>query len=358
MGFLDNIKRWLSKKKQSSSFAETVKKEKKRTYLFDTKEDTYVSPRSQKRGIFGKIKPKKKHSEKFSNFFQDRFDKMSKDRDIRYIVGAIGVLLLLLSTYIIVFSPYFKISPNRVLIEPVVQWIDLSIAYRSIEDIYGKSIFLLDEKSIALKIKESLQNTENIRIDRLFPNGVKILIKSLPMPFDTTIAGIENKRFWLSSNGVLVPISDIKDTVFDRHIEVVAPDLRSEMFLGYKKILSDRTMFLISKTFEVFEHEWKDLTIARWRFFPLENELHLILESNTKIILAFHDENNTPSGHVPNILIDEFLTLKTYITNHRNRMTDGSIAYIDARIPGKLFICSDHAQCQQNLILVYGSIYK
>ncbi len=88
----------------------------------------------------------------------------------------IGGTLIILSGYIIFFSPYFQVSPSNVLIESVSPGVDLNIAYRSIEDIYGKSLFFLDEEMTALSIKKSLKNIDYIRIEKLYPNGLKILI--------------------------------------------------------------------------------------------------------------------------------------------------------------------------------------
>jgi hypothetical protein len=132
---------------------------------------------------------------------------------------------------------------------------------------------------------------------------------------------------------VLVPVSDLKNATLDRHLEIVDDKLRSEIFLGYKKVITDRDMFLISKTFDIFASEWSDLVIAKAQYFVLENELHVNLESNTKIILTFQDEDLTPSNEVSQLLLNELVTLRTYIANNRNKLIDGSIYYIDARIP-------------------------
>jgi hypothetical protein len=63
-------------------------------------------------------------------------------------------MLITLSGYIIFLSPYFKISPNNVLIEAMGDGIDMTIAYRAMEDTYGKSIFFLDETDTALILKK------------------------------------------------------------------------------------------------------------------------------------------------------------------------------------------------------------
>ena len=176
------------------------------------------------------------------------------------------------------------------IIESLTDGVDTSIVGRATEIAYGKSIFTLNEEAIAKNIQKNLQNTEHIRIDRLFPNGMKILIKSLPNHFDATIFGVENKRFALSSNGVLVPIADLTNTEFKRHLQIISPDLQSELFFGYKKVFSDRTMLVIFKIFELFEKEWTDLPVVQANYFSIERELHLILESNTKIIFALQAE--------------------------------------------------------------------
>lgn len=123
-------------------------------------------------------------------------------------LGYIGGVLIVLSLYIVVFSPYFKVSPNKVLVEASTPGIDINIAYRSLEDIYGASIFLLDEEATALALKESLKNISHIRIEKLYPNGVKVLISGTPIQYTATIFGID-KRYGMTENGVLVPESAV-----------------------------------------------------------------------------------------------------------------------------------------------------
>ncbi len=57
-------------------------------------------------------------------------------------------------------------------------------------------------------------------------------------------------------------------------------------------------------------------------------------------------------------LKNEMLNLKTYIENNKKDITDGNFSYIDARIPGKIFICKDKVVCKKNLFLMYGDYYK
>jgi len=61
--------------------------------------------------------------------------------------------------------------------------------------VYGDSIFLLDEANIAKKLKLHLKNIASVSIDRIYPNGVKVLITGTPILFDTTITGIADKKW-------------------------------------------------------------------------------------------------------------------------------------------------------------------
>lgn len=280
------------------------------------------------------------------------------EQDFKYIMSLIGILLLILVGYVVIFSPYFKISPTKILIEPLSEGIDVSIVQRSSEKAYGKSIFTLDESKIASTIKKDLPNTEYVRIDRLLPNGIKILVRSLPIQFDATIFGVDNKRFGVSSNGVLVPIADLTNANFKRHLYLVGSDLQSELFLGYKKIISDRSMFIIAKIFDLFEKEWQNLTIVSAKYFLEENELHIILESNTKVIFALQNEKSSSPETLSDNLLKQLVTLQTYINKNNNALIDGSTTYIDARVPGKIFACSNQNICKQNLISIYGKSYE
>jgi cell division septal protein FtsQ len=111
-----------------------------------------------------------------------------------HILSMIGITLISLSTYIIVFSPYFRISPNQVVVESLTPGIDIAVAYRSLERVYGASIFLIDEGRIASDLRDNLSNLAAVSIDRYYPNGIKVLLTGAPILFDTTIMGID--KLW------------------------------------------------------------------------------------------------------------------------------------------------------------------
>jgi hypothetical protein len=96
------------------------------------------------------------------------------------------------------------VSPSHVLLEASNEGIDVSVAYRAIEDIYGTSLFWLDETEVATTLKKSLKNLAHVTIDKLYPNGVKVLMTSTPIGYKAKIYGFD--REWeMSDNGVLIP---------------------------------------------------------------------------------------------------------------------------------------------------------
>lgn len=354
MDFRNKIKSYISKW-WAKEWKTEVQNEKKQKYLFGWTHPNEQFKRSRKTPIFGK---KNEKLSMFSNFFQEKIVTGNIFHDYGNIMSVIGLMLIFLTGYIIVFSPYFKISPNQVIVEASTPWIDIAIAYRVLESTYGESIFLIDEADIAKKLKAQLKNIASISINSLYPNGIKVLITGAPTIFDTSITGIPDKKWWLSKNWVLVPSWDLWDIKIQYHINITSWDFIGDFFLNYKQGISEYNMWIISHIFDLFTTEWPDLKLARSEYFSGENELHIILESGTKIIFALQNEADKQPGNIPKYILDQLITFRTYLTNNHDRVVDSSITYIDARIPWKIFICSDKIICQQNLILIYGEAYK
>lgn len=350
MDFLKDIIRRIMKN-GGANFREQVKQEKRQKYLFRDEEDAkHVSSRNT---FFRK---KRKEFFKFAKIFGGSFEYFHNHLRESQMLGYMGVFLIFLTAYVVVFSPYFKISPNKVLVESDTPGIDINIAYRALEDLYGRSIFLLDEEGTAISLKKSLRNISRVRIEKLYPNGIKVLISWAPIRYTAYITGID-KRYGMSENWVLVPESAISTWATDT-IEINSEYLRAEPFLDYKQVLSDDTIFIIGKVLSLFHDEWNDFVLGRTRYFSQENELHISLESWTKIIVTLQDEVWLQNI---NDRIDfvkrQLVTLKSYILSHREDFLNGSITYVDARVDKKLFLCRPKDTCMQNLVLVYGQIY-
>lgn len=350
MDFLKKILKHL-KSKNTDSFRKTVIEEKKKKYLFrDEESQKYTSSRQ---GFFSK---QKKHFAPFARILTQKKDehRLLKNHKILWEIWAV---LLILSGYIIFFSPYFHVSPSQVLIESGTPGIDLSIAYRSIEWVYGKTLFLVDEKDVANDLKKSLKNISDITIDTLYPNGIKLILRSFPIRSTVSIYWLQ-KEWWLSDNGVLIP-RNLTGTGTFWNIEIISESLRNEIFLDYKQAIAENDMFLIKKILEIFWSEWSQLPIQKIRYFEKENELHIALQNNTIILLTLEDEWNKRDPIIRLASIKKQLTwLELYINKYQKDIEAWSMNYIDARVIKKIFICREQVTCKNNLMWVYGESYR
>lgn len=354
MDFLSKIKRHLTNN-GNKEFRKQVLEEKKQKYLFsDDLTDKY---RSSRAGFFTR---KKRAIAPFTNSFWENFYRTKKKIIESHILAYMWLFLLFLSGYIIFFSPYFRVSPSHVLLEARNDGIDISVAYRSIEDIYGTSIFFLDEEEVALTLKKSLKNLAHITIDKLYPNGVKVLMTSTPIVYQTRIYGFE-REWQMSDNGVLIPKISWTSSwaIWLKQMEVVSEALKAEVFFDYKQIIWDDRMILINKIVELFETEWKDIPIAKIRYFTRENEVHITLKSGVHILLTLESESNSYdyTARIESIK-NQLLWLKTYIDSNKNSLLDSSTTYIDARIVKKVFVCKQAETCKNNLVRIYGETYR
>jgi hypothetical protein len=50
--------------------------------------------------------------------------------------------------YILIASPYFQISPNRMIIERDDMYSDVNIAYKAVEPLYTHSLWTVDKTEI------------------------------------------------------------------------------------------------------------------------------------------------------------------------------------------------------------------
>lgn len=350
MDFLKNIINRILENWWGKTFRKQVQEEKKKKYLFrDEETKKHSSPRNTY------FRKKRRELSQYTSIFQDSFEYFHNHLRESQALWYMGAFLLFLTLYIVIFSPYFKISPNKVLVEADTPGIDVNIAYRSLEDIYGKSIFLLNEEETAISLKKSLKNISRIRIEKLYPNGVKVLISGAPIRYIAYVTGVE-KRYGMSENGVLVPDSALWTGATDT-LEIYSEALKSETFLNYKQVLSDEKMLLIRQVYDLFHEQWSDFVLGKSRYLVAENELHLSLESGTKILITFQDEAAKNVSEKLLFIKRQLITLDNYITSHRKELSDGSTIYIDARIDKKLFVCRDKEVCKQNLIVIYGQIY-
>lgn len=261
--------------------------------------------------------------------------------DYRIIFGALGIFMIIGSIYILIFSTYFQVLPSRVIIERNDTHSDINIAYRSIEEIYGKSFWLIEESDVAERIRSLQKNIESVKLERIMPNIIRILIQSSPLHYTASFQGA-SKTYNLSENGVLIP-SRSQDSELKR-LTIHSIELSESPYLDYKEAIPPTSIKYLMQAEDIFAKEFSKSAVTSINFYVVENEFHLLLENGTRILLVCNSS-----------LEKQLLGLKVGLENMPGLLTTDEYYYVDARVIGKLFVCKDPVQCQRNLNKLYGN---
>lgn len=279
---------------RNRKFRKEIALEKKKRYLFDTKNSRESSP-----SLFTFFREKKRFY--YFNTIINILDQ-NKDR-FRLSFILIGTFLIASSSYILFFSPYFQISPSKVIIERLDSITDINIAYKSIEDVYNTSILSVDTDMILGKLTSLQKNIKHVEVSKLFPNGLKIIIESYKPQFFVRFPDSE-KSYILTSNGVLV-YQKANDTNLYL-LDLIDPSFTEMSLIDYKEGVQEEFMPFILRARDFFKTAFPTVNIAKFAYFKSERELHIILESG--LIVLMRTANDTDN---------QILSLKAY--NDKNK---------------------------------------
>lgn len=324
------IRYWKNRK-----FRKEIALEKKKRYLFDTRKSQEWHP-----SLFTFF-----HEKKRFYYFNTVINVIEQNKDrFRLSFLLIGTFLITSSAYILFFSPYFRISPSKVIIERLDSVTDINIAYHAMDDIYNTSIFSIETVDILTKLTNLQKNIKHVEISRLFPNGLKIIIESYKPQFFVRFPGSE-KSYIITSNGILV-YQKANDTNL-YFLDLIDPSFTEMSFIDYKEWVSEEFMPPILRARDFLKSTFPTVNIAKFSYFKSEREVHVALESGLVILMRTASD-----------IDDQILSLKIYNDKNSDFINSWDIQYIDMRIPGKIFACKDKALCKNNLRRIYGDYYK
>lgn len=232
---------------------------------------------------------------------------------------------------------YFSVKNIIINIEDNIT--NENIAYKSINSIRNKSIFLENKENISKKLLDYQKNINNIKIEKFLPDTLKIYIDSFPLLMDV-------KYFWkkysLTSNWVLIPFKkiNIDKERFLVNINVNKGD--KYKILSYKKIFKDDIVKKIYWLINSFKNNILDHKIESINLFIDERELHITTKNKTIFIFSI-DEN-----------IEKQLKKLMVYAKEKNKIL--KYVYIDLRVEDKIFLCpyKNEYQCLKS----YRRIYK
>ncbi len=190
-----------------------------------------------------------------------------------------------------------------VIIERLDSITDINIAYKSIEDIYGSSIFSVDTNAILAHLTSLQKNIKHADISRLFPNGLKIIIESYKPEFFVRFP-LTEKTYIITKNGILI-YQKANDTNL-YYLDLVDPGFTEMSFIDYKEGIREEFMSSILLARDFFKSTFPAVNIAKFTCFKSEREIHVALESGLVVLLRTADD-----------IEDQILSLKIY--NDKNK---------------------------------------
>jgi hypothetical protein len=260
-------------------------------------------------------------------------------------IAVVGIVLIASSIYLLGFSSYFRIAASQVVVERTDTLSDINIAYKSLESagVYGASILSIDTDKIRSDIMTLQPNVENVEVDRLYPQGLKIILSSSEPVFSTSLPG-EKSSYLVTRNGVLV-YEKSPDPNLPK-FELVNPEFVEAGFYDYRPIADTDTMAKIDEAVRLLTKAFPTVRIEKVRYFAAERELHIPMESGTILIMELDSD---VSRQVAGLSV---------LDNAKPGILErGEYAYIDLRVPLKAFLCRERAVCMKNLKRIYETVY-
>lgn len=160
---------------------------------------------------------------------------------------------------------------------------DVNIAYKSIEEFYGMPIFLAGASDVSKAIIGMQKNIRQAKVERLYPNGLKIVISSWPPEFVTYFPELD-RYYGVTGNGILVYSKTRNPELTE--INIVDPDLTEAGFLDYREGISEEAMNRIISLRKSIKETLPGITMAKFAFFRLEQEAHVFLDSGARLVFS------------------------------------------------------------------------
>ncbi|MDD4151441.1 MAG: FtsQ-type POTRA domain-containing protein [Candidatus Gracilibacteria bacterium] len=310
------------KRLKNRKFYQKLNQEKSRMYLRDSDFSDNFCSRKNKFKMFSLTR-------KYLNFIRINNNKYTP----YYYYTAIA--LIILSIYIFLFSSYFSVQ--KIYIERTDDLTNINLAYKAVEDLYGDSLFLMDENDVMAKIQSYQKNLKTINIRKMFPDSLKIDITSYKGAFNTKLF---DRDYIVTNNGILVPIKNDSKL---KYINIHFKDKDTLGIVDYKDILNGDDIVTANKIITKINNSIFDLKIENIDFFPIEKEIHINSDLKTKFIYDL-------AGNVD----EQIAKTSSFFEKYRDLYKSG-LNYIDLRIPEKIFYCSNSVKntCEKNLKRIY-----
>ena len=314
--FFKNLTFFKSKKRL---FQEQIKKERSKLHLHRQK-----SPLSKTQS-----NTRKKHQQLHIHFTTNNV--FIKILYVLILIASVcGIWFLLNGTYFSIQTITIK-APDGI-------W-DINIAYKSLDELRGKNIFLSNKSDIISSVQKYQTNIAHISITKHIPNSLTITLYSYPI--------VAHADFWnnlsyaITSNGVAIPQRKSLWENDALKLTIINTSINNVSINEYKNVVDIPSLNIILQLHQWFNDNFLDKNILNILYYQVENEVHIVGENESRYIFDIGRDIN-----------EQIKKLAVYESKNPNT----SSVYIDLRITEILYDCTtdNTSQCRKNIVNIYG----
>lgn len=310
----------IEKKFKNRKFKKEVSKVKEKLYIFweNNKSKSFKSSRNKFKIFKTKLE------------FENTFNEIKKLHLYYYIIWAI---LILSTSYVVVFSHYFSLKSVDIIRND--EFINIDLAYRSIENIRLKPMIFIKKSDIRNSIVSHQPNIKEIIIRKIYPSNIKITLTSYKELYNVNI---DWKYYKITQNWVFIPSKEEEKTNL-----IKISWLDNFWIIDYKKVLNEDYINKIKQIEELIKARESFINVKEIKYYKKEREAHFMDEKWTVYIFDLTKEANVQVEKL-NIFYKEYLKkIKFWIV------------YVDLRVNERVIYCSTERefQCRENLKSIY-----
>jgi len=237
----------------------------------------------------------------------------------KILINTVFILLLVFILFLI-FWPILRVKKIEITRKDYIT--NINIAYKSVDDIRWKSIFLVNFDNIKEKLKKYQPDIKDIKLKISFPNLLNIEIYSYSWVFNTNIKW---NNYIITSNGILVPLKKYSEI---KNIQIIYSKLDNIQIPDYKKVFDSKYINDINYIVNKLEENIVTIKIKTILYYVNEREVHLITDSGIRLIYNLIQN------------IDNQIKKTVILNKQYYKINKWWLVYIDFRVKDKIYYCS------------------
>ena len=264
---------------------------------------------------------------------------LSAHRIVLVVSSFIAFCVLLFGLYLFFFSSYFLV--DTVVISRQDPEVDVDKVFRSLALLKGEHLFLISDHDIRDRLaRDAFPDIDRVSIEKIYPRTIRVSVGTYPIV--ARIKNIGGLTYVVNSQGfVFTPRVERKDLplfILPSYPELtgIARDTVEKIsrVTHRKALLNPELVKDIIEKRSTIEKEFAT-TVSEVQVMPIEEELRFRLFDETWLWL---DRKNNEEDQLKKLMVGRD-KLKSAMQDY---------AYIDLRIPTKIFTCNLGTSCARN----------